>query len=221
MARGEVMKRGDTYLVEIKEYRSEGLIVYLKIANQTLLLPAGEIKDGIKQKHKKMIGWFIPVRIKSLRPLAVTNMRLDKNQLYRMGLKDSKPVEKVNGTSQTVMTEKVQVKEDVSQPAKEIPKNIMKKIDVKVKSFPSGFMVWWKKLNDAALYTIRLFINQDEIDVITKERTTSYHSFVNMARIDRLSDYGNSTGLNYYITVVAEDREGKIIAASDSITAKV
>ena len=82
-------------------------------------------------------------------------------------------------------------------------------------------MVWWKKINDAALYTIRLFINQDEIDVVTKERTTSYHSFVNMARIHRASDYGSSTGLNYYVKVVAEDREGKIIAASDSITAQV
>jgi hypothetical protein len=214
------MKRGDTYLVEIKEYRPEGLLVYLKIADQTLLLPAGEIKDGIKQKHKKMIGWFIPVRIKSLRPLAVTNMRLDKTQLYRMGLKDSKPVERVNGVSKTSV-EKVQAKEETSKTVEEKPKNIMKKLDVKAKSFPSGFMVWWKKINDAALYTIRLFINQDEIDVITKERTTSYHSFVNMARIDRLSDYGSSTGLNYYVTVIAEDREGKIIAASDSIVAKV
>ena len=77
-------------------------------------------------------------------------------------------------------------------------------------------MVWWKKINDAALYTIRLFINQDEIDVITKERTTSYHSFVNMA-----SAYGSSMEFKYYVTVVAEDREGKIIAASDSITARV
>ena len=214
------MKRGDTYLVEIKEYRPEGLLVYLKIADQTLLLPAGEIKDGIKQKHKKMLGWFIPVRIKSLRPLAVTNMRLDKTQLYRMGLKDSKPVERVNGVSKTSV-EKVQAKEETSKTVEEKPKNIMKKLDVKVKSFSSGFMVWWKKINDAALYTIRLFINQDEIDVVTKERTTSYHSFVNMARIHQTSDYGSSTGLNYYVTVVAEDREGKIIAASDSITAKV
>lgn len=214
------MKRGDTYLVEIKEYRPEGLLVYLKIADQTLLLPAGEIKDGIKQKHKKMIGWFIPVRIKSLRPLAVTNMRLDKTQLYRMGLKDSKPVERVNGVSKTSV-EEVQVKEETSKSVEEKPKNIIKKLDVKVKSFQSGFMVWWKKINDAALYTIRLFINQEEIDVITKERTTSYHSFVNMARIHQTSDYGSSTGLNYYVTVVAEDREGKIIAASDSITAKV
>lgn len=213
------MKRGDTYLVEIKEYRPEGLLVYLKIANQPLLLPAGEIKDGIKQKHKKMIGWFIPVRIKSLRPLAVTNMRLDKTQLYKMGLKDSKPVERVNGVSKTSV-EEVQVKEETSKTVEEKPKNTMKKLDVKVKSFPSGFMVWWKKINDAALYTIRLFINQDEIDVITKERTTSYHSFVNMARIHQTSDYGGSTGLNYYVTVVAEDREGKIIAASDSIVAK-
>ena len=94
----------------------------------------------------------------------------------------------------------------------------MKKLDVKVKSFPSGFMVWWKKINDAALYTIRLFINQDEIDVITKERTTSYHSFVNMARIHQTSDYGSSTGLNYYVTVVAEDREGKIIAAEAEVS---
>ena len=214
------MKRGDTYLVEIKKYRPEGLLVYLKIADQTLLLPAGEIKDGISQKHKKMIGWFIPVRIKSLRPLAVTNMRLDKTQLYKMGLKDSKPVERVNGVSKTSV-EKVQAKEETSKTVEEKPKNTMKKLDVKVKSFQSGFMVWWKKINDAALYTIRLFINQDEIDVVTKERTTSYHSFVNMARIHQTSDYGSSTGLNYYVTVVAEDREGKIIAASDSITAKV
>ena len=209
------MKRGDTYLVEIKEYRPEGLLVYLKIADKTLLLPAGEIKDGIKQKYKKMIGWFIPVRIKRLRPLAVTNMRLNKIKLYRMGLKDSKPVESVNGESKTSV-EKVQAKEETSKTIEKKPKNTMKRLDVKVKSFPSGFMVWWKKINDAALYTIRLFINQDEIDVITKERTTSYHSFVNMA-----SGYGSSMEFNYYVTVVAEDREGKIIAVSDSITARV
>ena len=214
------MKRGDTYLVEIKEYRPEGLLVYLKIADKKLLLPAGEIKGGIKQKYKKMIGWFIPVRIKSLRPLAVTNMRLDITQLYRMGLKDSKPVDRVNGVSKTSV-EKVQAKEETSKTVEEKQKNTMKKLDLKVKSFPSGFMVWQKKINEASLYTIRLFINQDEIDVITKERTTSYHSFVNMARIHQTSDYGSSTGLNYYVTVVAEDREGKIIAASDSITAKV
>ena len=211
------MKRGDTYLVEIKEYRPEGLLVYLKIADQTLLLPAGEIKDGIKQKHKKMIGWFIPVRIKSLRPLAVTNMRLDKTQLYRMGLKDSKPVERVNGVSKTSV-EKVQAKEETSKTVEEKPKNTMKKLDVKVKSFPSGFMVWWK--SHFVLISNSKFINQEEIDVITKERTTSYHSFVNMARIHQTSDYGSSTGLNYYVTVVAEDIEGTIIAASDSITAK-
>ena len=123
------------------------------------------------------------------------------------------------GIFKTVATEKVQVKADISQPA--TPKKTMKKINLKVKAIPTGFMVWWKKLNDAAQYTIRLFINQDEIDVITKERTTSYHSFVNMARIHSTSDYGSSTGLNYYVTVVAEDREGKIIAASDSITARV
>lgn len=56
---------------------------------------------------------------------------------------------------------------------------------------------------------------------IKEYRTTSYHSFLNMARIHQASDYGSSTGLNYYVTVVAEDREGKIIAASDSIIAKV
>jgi hypothetical protein len=117
--------------------------------------------------------------------------------------------------------EKVQAKEETSKTVEEKPENTMKKLDVEVKSFSSGFMVWWKKINDAALYTIRLFINQDEIDVITKERATSYHSFVNMARIHQTSDYGSSMGLNYYVTVVAEDREGKIIAASDSITAKV
>ena len=51
------MKRGEVYLAEIKEYRSEGLMV--KVVEKELLLPAGEIKDGIKQKHKKMVGWYI------------------------------------------------------------------------------------------------------------------------------------------------------------------
>lgn len=73
------MKRGEVYLAEIKEYRSESLMV--KVVETEILLPAAEIKDGIKQKHKKMVGWYIPVRVQSLRPFAVSNMRIDKDKL--------------------------------------------------------------------------------------------------------------------------------------------
>lgn len=219
------MKRGDVYLAEIKEYRAEGLLVDVEGINGSVLLPAGEILGGIKQKHKQMIGWFIPVRVKSMRPFVLSNMNINHRHLGKFGLLNAKPIDKMAKMKESfvknnVVAPKIKVEEIVEKKTN-IEQKTMKKLDVKVRGFSSGFMVWWKKINDAALYTIRLFINQDEIDVITKERTTSYHSFVNMARIDRLSDYGSSTGLNYYVTVIAEDREGKIIAASDSIVAKV
>jgi hypothetical protein len=219
------MKRGDVYLAEIKEYRAEGLLVDIEGVNRPILLPAGEILGGIKQKHKQMIGWFIPVRVKSMRPFVLSNMNINHRHLEKFGLLKAKPIDKMAKMKESfvknnVVAPKIKV-EEIVEKTTNIEQKTMKKLDVKVRGFSSGFMVWWKKINDAALYTIRLFINQDEIDVITKERTTSYHSFVNMARVDRLSDYGSSTGLNYYVTVIAEDREGKIIAASDSIVAKV
>ncbi len=239
------MKRGEIYLAEIKECRSDGLMVFLKETNQTLLLSAGEIKDGIKQKHKKMIGWFIPIRIKSLRPLAISNMRLDKSKLRRMGLNDAKPILKENRSTDMIQPKET-VKEAVS--VEEPKQDSIKKIDVNVKSFPYGFMVWWDKCDEAAQYTVKLFIGQEKqvrrdttkgvfkdnksieyqiLCEVEKDRNTFYHSFINLAAIDKeggFSGHGayvSSTGKEYFVQVEVEDRSGNIIALTDKKKVKV
>lgn len=251
MARGEVVKRGDTYLVEIKEYRPEGLLVYLKIANQTLLLPAAEIKDGIKQKYKKMIGWFIPVRVKSLRPLAVTNMRLDKTKLKVLGLRDAKPIEK--NMVPTTNGESVQAKESIvverKKTLKEEPK--VKKMELRCEPLLNGIMAYWDKVEDAAIYYVHLFIGEKytepkmvagrmtsiktekeaykEIATIEVPRNITYYSFLNLAKIDQNKPStsggyrcsGTQTGRNYYIYVEAEDRMGNTISKTDKVLGQV
>ena len=112
------MKRGEVYLAEIKQYRPEGLMV--KVEEKELLLPAGEIKDGIKQKHKKMVGWYIPGRIQSLRPFAVSNMRIDKTKLRALGLRDVKPIEKPTVVSSNAQS--AQTKEPITVEKKKLLK---------------------------------------------------------------------------------------------------
>ena len=60
----------------------------------------------------------------------------------------------------------------------------MEKIELHVDAIENGLMAWWKKVEGAALYNVRLYINEDEIDCVSIDRTKAYHTFVNLANID-------------------------------------
>lgn len=162
------MKRGEVYLAEIKEYRSEGLMV--KVVEKELLLPAGEIKDGIKQKHKKMVGWYIPVRVQSLRPFAVSNMRIDKTKLRALGLRDAKPIEKpivATTKSQPTQTNEpvtIEKKENIKEESKS------KKMVLTCEPLLNGIMAYWEKVEEAASYTVSLYINDQVISTRINDR---------------------------------------------------
>ena len=63
-----------------------------------------------------------------------------------------------------------------------------------------GKMVWWTKSKEASCYRLKLFIQEDEIDVLEIERNKAYHTF---------KDLNND--LVYKIVLEIEDRNGEII----------
>ena len=65
-----------------------------------------------------------------------------------------------------------------------------------------GKMVWWTKVKDASCYRLRLFIREDEIDVIEIERNKAYYSFCDL----------NFNLLPYKVVLEVEDRNGNIIS---------
>lgn len=56
------------------------------------------------------------------------------------------------------------------------------------------------KSKDASCYRLRLFIEDDEIDVIKIERNTAYHTFKDL-----------NVDLEYEVLLEIEDRNGKVI----------
>ena len=77
------MRRGEVFIGEIVEYQHNGLLLFIEEIGRTVLLEAQEILGGLKAKHKTMVGVPIAVRIKSLRPFAVSNKFIDKNDSRR------------------------------------------------------------------------------------------------------------------------------------------
>lgn len=82
----------------------------------------------------------------------------------------------------------------------------MKEMKLDYEALPYGAMVWWEKCEDAFSYSILLCIVDDdgashEICYITKDRNTTYHSFVDLGI--------NRNG--YTVKVQAENREGDVI----------
>lgn len=243
------MKRGEVYLAEIIECRSTGLMV--KVEEKELLLPAGEIKGGIKQKHKKIVGWYMPVRIQSLRPFAVSNMRIDKAKLRALGLRDVKPIEKSTVVASSAQSEQVKgpVTVEKKETSKEEPKS--KKMELTCEPLLNGIMAYWDKVEDAAIYYVNLLIGEKhteskmlagrltslnteketykEIATIEVPRNITYYSFLNLAKIDQNNPSGHNgyhctgtqTGKNYYIYVEAEDRMGNIISKTDKVLGQV
>lgn len=71
--------------------------------------------------------------------------------------------------------------------------------------YQKGYMLWWKKLPDAAGYRITLFVGKgkvgkQEIDVIEIERNRAYHTFTDLVGTDM-----------YTVRLEAEDRGGNIV----------
>lgn len=242
------MKRGDIVIGEIKSCDANGMMVYLKNYDKTLLLPPSEIKGGIKKKHTKMIGWFIPLRIKTLRPLSISNMRLDVKKLLTAGFVDANAVETVGVNKEKIEQVKTSLMDKQRVVAK---KQKVSAIKARISYLPYGFMVWWEECESAARYTVKLFAKQQElirrdtkrriyndkyIDKyqilceVENDRRTFFYSFTNLADIRYelepqydgygrfLGNYRKETGISYCIEVVAEDREEKVIASSGKIS---
>lgn len=118
-------------------------------------------------------------------------------------------------------------------------------MNVRVFSLIEGLMVCWDDVLDAAQYNIHLFIGEcneskealrgqlekldskeitfKELALISVDRNTKYYSFKGLARIHvRHTLEGaywcrHKTGLNYYVMVEAEDRNGQIISSSEKV----
>lgn len=101
----------------------------------------------------------------------------------------------------------------------------------------NGIMAYWNPIEDAASYTITLYINDAAISQRTNARTECYCTFTGLAAVDgtttskftrlirainRTSPRSTeSTGNDYYVSVIAESRDGEIIARSQKISSNV
>lgn len=118
-------------------------------------------------------------------------------------------------------------------------------MNIKVYGLIEGLMVYWDEVKNAAVYHVHLFIGdwnrrrevvygrltvvQDkkqkmqEIALIDVDRNCKYCSFKNLARIHfTYSGMGiEKTGLEYYVLVEAEDRQGNVIDSSDKVRGRV
>lgn len=99
-----------------------------------------------------------------------------------------------------------------------------------------GIMAYWDEVPNTAVYTIKLFINEKIISRKTNERTELYCSFNGLAPIDgttysviprgvpvSIGGYSgpSHSGLDYYVQVEAEDRNGKILEQSEKVKCSV
>ena len=97
----------------------------------------------------------------------------------------------------------------------------------------NGIMAYWEKVEEAASYTVSLYINDQVISTRINDRNEMYATFSGLAAIDGVTDglfsslrsagviarnYPPSkphSGMDYYVQVQAENRNGEIIASSD------
>ena len=75
-----------------------------------------------------------------------------------------------------------------------------------LKIYKKGKMVWWGKNKDAAGYRLRLFVRNNEIDIVEVERDRAYHTFTDLV------------GSGFKVQLEVEDRNGMII---DSVSIKL
>lgn len=100
-----------------------------------------------------------------------------------------------------------------------------------------GIMAYWDEVPNAAIYTIKLFINEKMISRKINERTELYCSFNGLAPIDRITNSviprrvavsidgyyrePSHSGLDYYVKVEAEDKNGQILEQSEKVKCSV
>lgn len=97
---------------------------------------------------------------------------------------------------------------------------------VYVKGLFEGLMVYWDEVENASRYFVHLMIGNatgpdvsyKEIKLVECDRHTKFYSFYGLAMIDKTAYNGmyasGDTGLNYFVYVEAEDKDGKIISTS-------
>ena len=113
--------------------------------------------------------------------------------------------------------------------------NTTKKLEICFKVMPYGAMVWWDKCEDAAKYTLKLYIKElidnkvtneskvYELCSVEKDRNTMYHTFSGLAILSGSHIVRSASGSyytsaqNYFVHVVAEDRSGAVVAKSQEI----
>jgi hypothetical protein len=109
------------------------------------------------------------------------------------------------------------------------------------KPLMNGIMAYWSEVKNTASYNVTLYINNQAISKKINPRTELYCTFNGLAAIDGITDntiatavrtegwsidgdnryLGKNSGLDYYIKVEAEDRDGNIIEKSEKVKCEV
>ena len=104
----------------------------------------------------------------------------------------------------------------------------------------NGIMAYWEKVDEAASYTVSLYINEQVISTRSNDHNEMYTTFNGLAAIDGTTkglfsslqgtvasagrhvvgaSYSRPqpthSGMNYYVQIQAENRNGEIIDSSD------
>ena len=99
-------------------------------------------------------------------------------------------------------------------------------IRLRIGSVLNGIMVYWGKIEDSARYYAKLYIEEkesysnktleQELETVEIDRNKFYHTFQGLAKF-----YKEGTEFKYYIEVLAENRDGQIIARSQKVEATI
>ncbi len=99
-------------------------------------------------------------------------------------------------------------------------------IRVRVGSMLNGAMAYWEKIEDAARYYVKLYVEEKgsysnrtferELETVEIDRNKFYHTFQGLAKF-----YKQGMGFKYFIEVLAENRDGQIIARSQKVEAAI
>ena len=108
------------------------------------------------------------------------------------------------------------------------------------KPLMNGIMAYWSEVKKAASYNVTLYINKQAISKRINPRTELYCTFNGLAAIDGTTkkiissaamrticvaggSYSSPqhSGQDYYVDVVAEDRDGNIIEKSEKVKCAV
>ena len=95
-------------------------------------------------------------------------------------------------------------------------------IRLRIERHSNGIMVYWNKIEDSARYYVKLYIEEkesyskktfeQELETVEIDRNKFYHTFQGLARF-----YKQGMEFNYFIEVLAENRNGQIIARSQKV----